>query len=395
MPDELLSAPPPPEPVAPGPAPQPETAGAGLPDVPEPLLEAIPIEDEPAPPPRAKTPAKPTRKPTTRKPVHKKEQPESKMASPITTALKIFVAPSLLISFCVVWAGLLAFPISTAVKIGITALVGLFTGACVTAILVGAMIGISKGGAMRIVGYLVMVPMALTWLGTGVGSLIVIASGPPPDTVAQQQIPVQILQTPVPTSPPVATPVPETSPTPQATPSALGTREELQAVVEQIKQTIDAGEYDKARRLLSRAALIDDSDPMLLRTAKDLVNKLVSEADFAARNGQQQKAKDLLNQARRVAFRFGFGTEDIDQRLSDFRAAASERVISPTDTNALNSLIGQKVLVKMKNGETKEGKVKQVTSAQLILDAQRQVGTGQVAFSLELSRSAIESVHPR
>jgi hypothetical protein len=306
----------------------------------------------------------------------------------------MFVVPSLLIGFCIVWAGLLAFPLGTAVKIAITLLVGLFSGACVTAILVGSMIGISKGGAMRIVGYLVMVPMALTWLGTGVGSLIMIAAGPPPDTVAQQD-PAQILPTPAPTLPPVATSVPETSPTPQATPSALGTREELHTVIEQTQQVIETGDYDKARRLLSRAALIDDSDPMLLRTASDLVNKLVSEADLAARNGQQQRSKDLLNQARRVAFRFGFGTEEIDQRLSDFRAAASETVISPSDTNALNSLIGKRVAVKMKNGETKEGIVKQVTSSQLILDAQRNVGTGQVAFTVELSRSAIESVHPK
>jgi hypothetical protein len=343
-------------------------------------------------PPRAKAPATPAARP--RKAASKKKAPvESESASPIVTALKIFAAPSLLIGFCAVWAGLVAISLGTAVKVGITLIVGLLAGGCVTAIQVGAMIGISKGGTMRIIGYLVMIPMALTWLGTGIGSLIMIAAGPQPDTVAQQQ-PVPI-PTRVPTVAPAATPVPETSPTPQATPSALGTREELQAVVEQSKQAMDAGDYDKARRLLQRAALIDDNDPMLLATARDLVIKLISEADSAASSGQDQKSKTSLEQARRIALRFGFSTAEIDQRITDIRDSASDRVINPSDTRTLKGLIGTKVSVKMKNGETKEGTIKQVTSSQLILDAQRHVGTGQVAFTLELSLSAIESIHPK
>jgi hypothetical protein len=194
-----------------------------------------------------------------------------------------------------------------------------------------------------------------------------------------------------PTAVPTATPAPAT-PTPQPTLSATGTREELLGVIVEAKQAIARDDLDQAQRLLMRATLISSNDPDLIAAARDLTVKLMSRAEEEASREQYQSANALLDQARQLALRFNFSTREIDDQLSNLRQSESGKIVNPSDLGGLRKLIGKKVRVMTKSGEVREGTLRSVSSGQLVLDAQRQVGAGQMAFRDEIKLSEIESV---
>jgi hypothetical protein len=201
--------------------------------------------------------------------------------------------------------------------------------------------------------------------------------------------------TPVPATPTaVPTPAPEPTPTaapldPNATPTS---RERLADAISQARLAIRNGDLDAAVKHLSIAALTDRNDTSVIEVAERIVDELLRAATIAASETRWQDAAASTTQARTVAIRFDLDTNRIDAAERRFAEMERYRMVQPDDTAALRAGIGKRVEIKLEDGSLLVGRISRVTSANLVLEVEDDVGGGIVSFTDEVSRSKIRWV---
>ena len=149
------------------------------------------------------------------------------------------------------------------------------------------------------------------------------------------------------------------------------------------------GDHEAAVDHLSAAALIDRDDTGVLEIARELVGRLVADAEGAVADARWEDAERFLERARRVATRFGLETTAIDNTAQ--RHAAMERyvIVGPDDTRTIRSSAGKRVELRMANGSMRTGRIEGVAGADLLLEVKSNVGGGIVRYTDEVPLASI------
>jgi hypothetical protein len=186
--------------------------------------------------------------------------------------------------------------------------------------------------------------------------------------------------------PPPATPITKERMTPASAP------ERLAEALSNSRQSLEAGDLDRAVKYLSIATVIDPNAPAVQSAARDMVRHLVAEADVAASKRRWEDAARSLAQARGVAARFDLDTGPIDN--ADVRHAEMQRysLVQPEDTRMLRESIGKRVDVRLDNGSVLAARIAGLRGSTLVLDVEDDVGGGVVRFVEEVALSDIDWV---
>ena len=152
------------------------------------------------------------------------------------------------------------------------------------------------------------------------------------------------------------------------------------------------GDHEAAVDHLSAAALIDRDDTEVLEIARELVDRLVADAEGAVADAGWEDAERSLERARRVAMRFGLETAAIDNTAR--RHAGMERyvIVGPDDTRTIRSSAGKRVELNMADGSMRKGRIEGVAGADLLLEVKSDVGGGIVSYTDEVPLASIATI---
>ena len=152
------------------------------------------------------------------------------------------------------------------------------------------------------------------------------------------------------------------------------------------------GDHEAAVDHLSAAALIDRDDTEVLEIARELVDRLVADAEGAVADAGWEDAERSLERARRVAMRFGLETAAIDNTAR--RHAAMERyvIVGPDDTRTIRSSAGKRVELNMADGSMRKGRIEGVAGADLLLEVKSDVGGGIVSYTDKVPLASIRAI---
>jgi hypothetical protein len=203
----------------------------------------------------------------------------------------------------------------------------------------------------------------------------------PPEPVT----PPVVQPTAVPTEAPVPTATPP-PPDPNATP-APGAR--LAEEIGKARIALAQGDVDTAIHHISLAALVDADHTMVLEAADQVVDLLVQRSNHAAAMGEWEAADEALSRALRVAGRFGFDTERIDEAAKRQSELERFRLLQPGDTDAIRAAAGERVTVHRKDGSTQEAIIKDVRGGVLLLTEDTVMRGGTVYYVDKIPLSEI------
>ena len=219
-----------------------------------------------------------------------------------------------------------------------------------------------------------------------VAGMIVLEVGPfRAEPRARATVPVVPVETAV-TTAPSPTVVREPS---RPTPGASNT---LADEVAAARLALYYGDHEAAVDHLSAAALIDRDDTEVLEIARELVDRLVADAEGAVADAGWEDAERSLERARRVAMRFGLETAAIDNTAR--RHAGMERyvIVGPDDTRTIRSSAGKRVELNMADGSMRKGRIEDVAGTDLLLDVKSDVGGGIVSYTDEVPLASIATI---
>jgi hypothetical protein len=181
-----------------------------------------------------------------------------------------------------------------------------------------------------------------------------------------------------------ATPV--ATQTARPTPSPFPTSTETTAPPTPSRRSLAADEVARSRLALSQgdldgaishlwaAARLDFSSSAVLETAKNIVNRLISDADGAAAGARFDDAARLLELAREISLRFGFSVQPIDVAAHRHATMVRYEILGPRDVAALRAATGKRAVVYLEGGRIEEGRIHGVSGDNLELDQSTDVG---------------------
>lgn len=154
----------------------------------------------------------------------------------------------------------------------------------------------------------------------------------------------------------------------------------LAEAVGKARLAIADADVDTAIDELSRAALVDADHVTVLRAADQIIDLLVDRADQAVDAGLWEIADLTLLRARRIATRFGLGTETIREAAHRYSQMARFKLVQPDDTGAIRASAGKRVTVYLKDESTQEAVINGVKNGQLLLDQDTSVRGGAMYY---------------
>ncbi|MFV2073514.1 MAG: hypothetical protein ACC742_12785 [Thermoanaerobaculales bacterium] len=156
---------------------------------------------------------------------------------------------------------------------------------------------------------------------------------------------------------------------------------------------LSSGDVDAAIQHLSSAALINVDDATVIGTAQRVVTALVAEADGAAGGGRWEYAERRLERAQRVAMRFGLSTTKIESAARRHASMDRFHILRPGDIAAIRAAAGRKAVVLMLNGVLREGHIRGVQGADLLLEVDSEIGRrGTMRYTDELPLAKIREL---
>ncbi len=210
-------------------------------------------------------------------------------------------------------------------------------------------------------------------LAAMVGGFLLVESLPEPVPEPEPTVPATVIR--------VKAVTPGPSPTPdQAMVRYMATREgkqkELTRQVNKAQEAIAAGNLSAAINFLNAAATIEEKHTPLLVVAREIVDKLQTEADIDVAWARWDSAYRRLDQARSICQRFGFDFASVNARIRRYDNTPRFRLISPVDAATLRALAGKMIVVFRDDGSEDEGQVIAVEEGRLLLDSYAKIGRG-------------------
>jgi hypothetical protein len=194
---------------------------------------------------------------------------------------------------------------------------------------------------------------------------------------------------------PTARPSP-TRPAPTPTPPAPRDRSEpapgavLAEAIGEARLALENNDIEGAMDHLSRAALVDSDHATVLATARQIIQRLIDNADAAAEAGLWDITELTLARASRIATRFGLDHTPIERATRRYERMERFRLVKPADTAAITSAAGRRVTVHMKDGSTRESVIKGVAGGALLLDEDTEVRGGAMYYVDEVPLADID-----
>ncbi len=201
--------------------------------------------------------------------------------------------------------------------------------------------------------------------------------------------------TPIPSTPtplPSPTPEPAPTPTPRDPNAPPSTRERFADAMAQARLSLSEDEIDETVKYLSIAGLIDRNDNSVIEVAERIVDRFLGRARAAAADLKWEEAAQNLAEARSIAKQFSLDTQRIDAAERRYAEMEQYRIVEPAETQALRAAIGKQVEVKLENGSVLVGRIAAVSSSNLVLDIDDDVGGGIVSFTDEIPLSTVKWV---
>jgi hypothetical protein len=149
------------------------------------------------------------------------------------------------------------------------------------------------------------------------------------------------------------------------------------------------GDVDTAIDHISAAALVDADHATVLDAADTVVDLLVQRSNAAASVGEWERADAELARALRVAGRFGFDSDRIDEAAQRQARLERFRLLGPDDTEAIRAAAGKRVTVYLEDGSTQEAVVKDVRGGVLLLTEDTRMRGGTVYYVDKIPLSKI------
>jgi len=184
--------------------------------------------------------------------------------------------------------------------------------------------------------------------------------------------------------PPTATPVPARD---QAEPAPGAV---LAEAVGDARLALADDDIERAMDSLSRAALVDPDHATVLATARQIMQRLLDNADAAAEAGLWDIAELTLARAGRIATRFGLDHTPIERAAHRYERMDRFRIIAPSDTRAITGAAGHRVTVQMRDGSTRDSVIKGVADGALLLDEDTEVRGGAMYYVDEVPLADID-----
>jgi len=176
-------------------------------------------------------------------------------------------------------------------------------------------------------------------------------------------------------------PAAEATPSPVRRTTTMNPAARLAEEVGLARLALNAGDTEGAVDHLSRAALVDVNDASVLETAQRIVDSLIGAANRAVDRGEWELAEEHLERAQSVARRFSLSISKAESARRRHAAMERFRLLAPDDTHAILAAAGERVLVRLLNGSSREGHVHGVDGAHLLLDVDSKVGGGTVRYT--------------
>ncbi len=199
----------------------------------------------------------------------------------------------------------------------------------------------------------------------------------------------------VPTPPVVNTPVP--TPAPVATPTVRrddtdSPKKILAESIAEARLALGRGDLEGAVRNLATASLIDRNDSSVVEIAEQLVTIFINDANHAANEQRFEDAEALLERARRISLRFGFPTAPIDRAARQHKTIVRFQILGPGETTAIRAADGKRAELRITSGVTREGHLRGIQGADLLLAVEDDMGGGVVRYVDEIPLSTIVAI---
>ncbi len=149
-------------------------------------------------------------------------------------------------------------------------------------------------------------------------------------------------------------------------------------------------DIERAMDALSRAALVDPNHATVLATARQIMQRLLDNADAAAEAGLWDIAELTLARAGRIATRFGLDHTPIERAAHRYERMDRFRIIGPSDTRAITGAAGHRVTLQMKDGSTRDSVIKGVADGALLLDEDTEVRGGAMYYVDEVPLADVD-----